>query len=353
MVSHLKQLLIFPGDWHTLKTYQNVIMKAYFTAGLQEIAKASGYNGMTLQSLQTCGNFKRTHVFILKVWEALYRVQLEAFIQEHNKQSEIDNIYQQIKASIASNNDPHDLLERVKSSTIGMATNFYMFIQKKGETDSTWKFWGDFVFSNCFAYVSLFLAIRSSNWNLRIASLKEMTPLFAAFDRGVYERIIPHHLADILVYPPEILANLTSGCFTVHITGEAWRAVALDEAHETCINKDLKDAITYPTEAYLQKTSLFMNYRIKSTKNFLHQLFPDVYTSINSKPTIVDNTCESAKRENDIVIMTTTILDNNLLPRNFHDDRGLLNTFTGQVATLEQRHDLLNFRKVGEEATQS
>ena len=182
--------------------------------------------------------------------------------------------------------------------------------------------------------------------------LKDMTPLFAAFDREVYKRIIPNHLADLL-YPTEILLSLFSVGFTVHITGEPWRAVALDEAHEMCINKDLKTAITYPTEAYLQKTSLLMNCRVKLTKNFVNQLFPEK-DSVHMEPTtIIDNSSEAVKCEKDIVKMTETITEVGLLPSNLMEDRGIVDTFNGQVATIEQQHDLLTFRAVGEEATET
>lgn len=67
-----------------------------------------------------------------------------------------------------------------------------------------------------------------------------------------------------------------------------WRAIAFKEAHEICINEDLKTAITY-----LQNTSLFMNCRIKLTKKVCETII--LLADINSthESTIIDNTHES------------------------------------------------------------
>lgn len=72
-------LIPFPGDWHLLKNYQIPLMKLYFNGGLKALAQNCGY---PLASIESCGQFKRTHLFILEVWEAMYRGMIKKFLKE-------------------------------------------------------------------------------------------------------------------------------------------------------------------------------------------------------------------------------------------------------------------------------
>ena len=118
-----------------------------------------------------------------------------------------------------------------------------------------------------------------------------------------------------------------------------------------CVKKDMKSAVTYPTEQYLQKISLFFNYRIKLTKSFLHQLFPQPLTTPNSN-TIQDVSKESYKNKKNIQSMILTIEESGL-PSSLETNRGLVNTFDGQKASPEQCHDMLQFHNIGEESSKN
>ena len=255
-----------------------------------------------------------------------------------------------ISTSIIEKRPPHHLMTRITQLLEDSETheNFKIFVEQLAQKDNTVKFWYQFVFMDCLSYLSLYLAIRSSNWKLCLSSLKMMAPLFTAFDRDFYERIIPYHLADIELFPPEVLQCLKNGGFTVSITGQRWCAVALDEAHEMCINKDLKAAVTRPTKSYLQKTTLFFNYRIKAYKNIIHELFPDREIKQSTSNTIIDSTPQTCQSEENIKQMCSLIRDKNLLITT--TNRGILNVFSGQKATPEQEADMLNFRCIGKQA---
>ena len=174
-------------------------MKIYYKAGLFEIAKCSGYRGATLKALGLCSHFKRTHEFILQVWEALYREMFHAFLQTNDKERVVEDVKCLLTTSVEQNRTAHECIERIEAliHETEMHTDFKIFIERMSEVDDTWKFWARFVFRDGYSYIGLYLAIRGSNWKLRISSLKLMAPIFAAFDRDTYERIIPNHVADL------------------------------------------------------------------------------------------------------------------------------------------------------------
>ena len=113
--------------------------------------------------------------------------------------------------------------------------------------DDTWKFWSRFVFEDCQPYIGLFIAIRSENWHLRMASVKAMVADFTAFDHPIYQKLITQHIVDIMNMPAELLQYFENGGFILSISGNALHSVGLDESHEMLINKHIKQSIVRPS----------------------------------------------------------------------------------------------------------
>ena len=101
------------------------------------------------------------------------------------------------------------------------------------------------------------------------------------------------------------------------------------------INKDLKSAVVHPSQAYLQKTSLFFNCRIEAYKNLMHELFPEKFIGTANYNSINDHTPQAKHREANIKEMCSLIITNKLLDKQ-STNRGLLNVFTGQRQLLNK-----------------
>jgi hypothetical protein len=149
----LKKLLIFPGDWHILKNFQQVIMKAYYHTGLQEIASHSTYKSETLASLHKCSNFKRTHTFLLQVWEALFLEMISSFLSSNPQFIALKDT---IKTTYENNETtPVQYLlsiKRLVSETLAEDA-FTNFVKQQSDLDNTWKLWANFVFRDVFCYI--------------------------------------------------------------------------------------------------------------------------------------------------------------------------------------------------------
>ena len=100
--------------------------------------------------------------------------------------------------------------------------------------------------------MALFIAIRNGDWVLRIAAIISMAAVFSAFDRPIYQRIIPQHSADMLCFPAPVLQYLKNGEISVYLSEGTGHAAGIDEAHEMKINKDAKLAVVRPSEEMME-----------------------------------------------------------------------------------------------------
>ena len=96
-------------------------------------------------------------------------------------------------------------------------SDFESYKSSEAKQNPTLKFWMQFLLKDGLAYVALYLAMRSGNWELRVAALKLMGPLFNAYDRPKYSKLLPLHIQEMSSIPVDILSHLKSGKFTVSI----------------------------------------------------------------------------------------------------------------------------------------
>ena len=353
----LSWLIPYRGDWHMLMNYQSALMKPYYDAGLKALASSAGH---PLTAIQNSSQFKRSHNFILEVWEAMYRVMLQRYLEQSQDPAEIlspGGLIEDIVCYIQTL--PIDDLSCSLTRKLHQQehelhfSDFKSFIQNRARTDDTWKFWIQLVFQDVMAYIGLFLAIRSGDWQLRMASMKLMAPTFTAFDHPTYQKLISQHLADLLSMPAPIITMFVQGAFVVSILGRSWHSVAIDESHEMMINKDCKTSIVRPIPDYITRFAKYIPYRSKSIKKTLQkQLFPTSKTSgITTKSTtksLLSSKPDDIKAKKNIAAIIKTIQANNLFQLST-DNCGLINPFTKKVATQGQQHDLLTFRSIGQQ----
>lgn len=137
----MEWLFPFPGDFHILKNYQEVILKIFFEPVLKQITLNAGFRGEILTSLKKSTNYKRTQPFLFEEWEALYHHLMESFISDN------DSVHGAIKAIIedANKRGIDSVYDRCWPTIQNLKDKFCKFFENKAVLDPNWKFWGDFV----------------------------------------------------------------------------------------------------------------------------------------------------------------------------------------------------------------
>ena len=353
-------LIPFIGDFHVLMNYHKVIKRLFWDAGLLKLGQLF-HKGTTLSSLESSFDFRRNHAFLLEVWEAMFRIQLNSFFEwritnskrcqvtQENIESKLVDLFKCLKVK-DKYNDMDEFIKQqafLKKQLFGFEDDFKEFRMKMSESDKTFRFWDDFLHKDCFYYIGLYIGVRSGNWNLRVASLKNMAPLFSVCDFPNYAKLLPEHLADLDLMPDDVLVNLRNGGFVCSLKGNAFESQALDETHESTINKEVKMAISRNNEDLIVAKGLYIPFRAKMLENLMFQI--NSYSSKVLHKGLLNGEIK-ARHEN--VKAYKDCLKKSLLFSAFGVKSALVHIFDKQPAPEKAQHDLLEYHEIGQKRLQ-
>ena len=170
-----------------------------------------------------------------------------------------------------------------------------------------------FVTRDALAYIGLYLAICEGEWELRMACMKLMAPVFSAFERLTYRKLIGQHIADVLSWPEPVLKFFKEGGFVISLTGQPWNSHGVDEAHEMIINKACKASIVHPSREYINRVAAYLPHHSKCIENLKQQLFPEEHPSkkYSSPPSFISKSVmtEKVQRTLELLLPPLTPVD--------------------------------------------
>jgi hypothetical protein len=159
---------------------------------------------------------------------------------------------------------------------------------------------------------------------------------------------MPLHLAHLQQWPRYVIDALKEGLWTTNISGLPFRSIALDEAHEQMINRDLKMSLSRAPgpENVLLKTNT-LNLRSRTLKILKEQIDLGTRNNNQSKPGHGQNPhkhLEIHVQNAQMMLLSSKRLEGK--PIDGQDQ--LWHLFKEEFASLQSELDLLTCRETGE-----
>ena len=252
-----------PGDWHFIKTVSEVLKSVLWDGEFHDIAANCGMK-------KEVSKWKDIHRILIALLEALMRA-----ILKHCYDTGLFDISE-------------DLQDWGK---------FEICVKElcKGKNEVS-QFWCNLLHF-LMVYFAYYMAIRSGNWVLRNACIKQFCGLLFTYARDKYEVLAVQTLSDVLTYPTAIIQQFEQGHWTASKLGVPFHNQALDKLHETEINCGIKQVVSRPSHFQVVELSIFLAY----LENVVSSFCSDVGKTQKSKivhdthlPSIVTNLVEES-----------------------------------------------------------
>ena len=150
--------------------------------------------------------------------------------------------------------------------------------------------------------------------------------------------------------PQNILVQLRQGGWTVSLTGRAFHSVAVDESHESSINKDCKRYVTHPSAESIDRKAVFMPIRAEAMRVFENQISPEQSSDRKNEAitTIFSEKPSDEKLEINIKSMVSKLETSPSLKLDSTENDHLCHLFSPKIISVEQQCDLLHVRDIGQ-----
>ena len=217
------------GDWHLLKLAAETIRDMLWDGGLRDLAKLCGHH-------KEINQWRDVHHMLLAIHETL----LMDMINQWQENSDGNSFY-----------------------------DFHRSLMDDTNSDEVSPFWAN-TLDYLNAYLGYYVSVRSVNWDLRNACLPKLSELFFAYSHNKYEELVCRSMRDCMQLPHEVLCAFMRGEWTVSATGSPYHSQAMDEAHESLVNKSTKDLTTRPTIYRIVELANFMAVLSKVYKGMIN-----------------------------------------------------------------------------------
>jgi hypothetical protein len=353
-------LIPFMGDWHTMKNYACSLLKIYGPAGLEDLIGLL-HKGRTEKGVRNCTDFEKTFAFFMQSWESMYRLEIDMFLQYLEQGSDegaaaafskdvfVNNVSSKMR-SWKNANDTTDsyinALMSIDEDLQGLNEEFDRFVHKMCKENENFRFWSQYIHKDCMAFICLYLAGRSANWDLRNYALKSMMPLFHVVNSTFYYRLLPRHLTDIVKMPRHILSSFQAGAFAMSLSGKNWSSMFLDETHESTINLQIKEIARSLSPASLKAKMHYLPYRASLYHHFMAQV-----RNWHENARLAKDTAYHARINEENVAAYSMKLKDSIFAK-VYDVKELCHLFSEQIATQTVHDSLLNFRSTADVRTE-
>ena len=211
----------YPGDWHLLKLISEIIRDLLWDGGLKQFCILCGIESDLTQ-------WQDIRVMLLTCYKSLLQFSVAKFRS-------------------LPENSTRDYWEWVHS------------VHSENNKNEIGRFWAQILVTLHF-YTGFYISIRSGNWVMRNTFLKALAPLFFSYGKTKYQVLFIRNTYDTFTLPLPILSKFMDGEWTVSLKGLPFSNLAVDEAHESVINRRMKAITSRPSAFRTVELADFMLY---------------------------------------------------------------------------------------------